>query len=176
MFKKLNLFSKTEMKVLVFISAKDGELYERQIADGAGVSIGSANSILKAFSKIGLVNKSKKGKMSFYRRNDDNPLLRQFKIFITVNNLIPLLEKLIPISIKVILFGSCATGRNDETSDIDLFVLTRENDEVVKILGEFPHVQSLIFNNIEYATLEKKDRPLYDRIIAGIELYGGEHG
>ncbi|MEK6843089.1 MAG: hypothetical protein AABY04_01245, partial [Candidatus Micrarchaeota archaeon] len=85
MFKKLNLFSKTEMKVLEFISKKDGELYERQIAGGAKISTGSANAILKSFFQAGLIRQIRKGRMLFYSGNDDNPLLRQFKVFLTMN-------------------------------------------------------------------------------------------
>ena len=66
MFKKLNSFSKTEMKLLEFISTKDGELYERQIAKGAGVSAASANGILSSFARLGLLERQKKGRMVFY--------------------------------------------------------------------------------------------------------------
>lgn len=175
MFKKLNLFSKTEMKVLVFISSKDGQLYERQIAEGAGISVGSANSILKSFSKIGLVNKMKKGRMSFYEPNDENPLLRQFKVFVTVNNLMPALSKIIPYSRRIILYGSCSLGKNTEESDIDLFILSNEKEKIRRILDNFKAVQAIILNSNEYLQLQKRDKPLYDRINLGIELFGGHY-
>ena len=174
MFKKLNLFSKTEMKVLIFISAKDGELFERQIAKESGVSVGSANTILKVFAKIGFLKQTKKGKMLFYRRNDDNPLLRQFKVFTTINNLMPIVEKIAPFSVRIILFGSCAEGRNGENSDIDLFVLTREQERVRTIVSNKSHIHTILLDSAEYVHLEKNDKPLYDRINSGIELYAGE--
>lgn len=174
MFKKLNLFSKTEMKVLSFICEKDGELFERQIAKEAKVSTGSANSILKAFAKNGLLKQAKKGKMLFYRRNDDNPLLRQFKVFTTVNKLAPTIDKLAPISSRIVLFGSCAEGRNGEKSDVDLLVLTREKDDARATVSEDRRIKAIFLDAGEYARLEKNDKPLYDRINAGIELYGGE--
>ncbi|MDO8339570.1 MAG: nucleotidyltransferase domain-containing protein [Candidatus Burarchaeum sp.] len=172
MFKKLNLFSKTEMKLLSFISSKDGELYERQIADGAGISAASANGILKAFAKIGLLKQAKKGKMLFYRRNDDNPLLRQFKVFMTVNNLMPVMEKIAPLCSRIILFGSCATGRNGAQSDIDLFVLSGAKEKVRRALDGKEQIKAIILSGQEYAQLEKNDKPLYTRINSGIELYG----
>ena len=82
------------MKLLVFISTKDSELYERQIAKEAKVSVGAVNKIMKEFAKLGLVKKIRKGRMLFYSRNDESPLLRQFKVFITVNNLMPVIEKI----------------------------------------------------------------------------------
>lgn len=172
MFKKLNLFSKTEMKVLAFISTRDGELFERQIARGAGISAGSANTMLKEFAKAGMLRQTKKGKMFFYRRNDDNPTLRQFKVFVTVNNLMPVLDRIVDYSARIVLFGSCATGRNGEESDIDLFVLSGVKANVRQALKEEDRIKAIVMNGPEYAELQKKDKPLYNRINAGIELFG----
>ena len=172
MFKKLNLFSKTEMRVLAFISTRDGELFERQIARGAGISAGSANTMLKEFAKNGLLKQAKKGKMLFYRRNDDNPALRQFKVFITVNNLMPVLDRIAGYSARIVLFGSCATGRNGEESDIDLFILSGVKPSVKQELEGEERIKAIVMNGPEYAELQKKDKPLYDRINAGIELFG----
>jgi len=171
MFKKLNLFSKTEMKVLSFISGKDGELYERQIADGAKVSVGSANAILREFAAIGLISLQRKGKMLFYQRNDSNPLLRQFKVFSTVNGLMPFIGSVAPLCSRIVLFGSCAEGRNGEKSDVDLFILTREKEKVRRAADKSPRIQAILLDSAEYSQLERKDKPLYSRINAGIGIY-----
>jgi predicted nucleotidyltransferase len=176
MFKKLNLFSRTEMKVLSFISKKDGELYERQIADGAKVSAGSANSILREFSEIGLILQERKGKMLFYQRNDANPLLRQFKVFSTVNELMPFAGSVAPLCSRIVLFGSCAEGRNGEGSDIDLLIITSEKEKVRRLSAENPRIQAILLDPAEYSQLEKKDKPLFSRIRSGIEIHGGDDG
>ena len=176
MFKKLNLFSRTEMKVLAFMSKKDGELYERQIADGAGVSTGSANTMLKEFARIGLLKQSKKGKMLFYGRNDNSPLLRQFKVFSTVNGLMPVVERIAGFCSRIVLFGSCAEGRNGEKSDIDLLVISNEKERVRRALDDYDSIQAIILSPMEYAGLGKKDKPLYERMNAGIGIYGDENG
>lgn len=176
MFKKLNLFSKTEMKALEFISSKDGEMYEKQIASGAHVSTGSANRILKEFARMNIIKLLKKGNMSFYQRNDGNTLLRQFKVFMTMNNLMPIIEKIRTYSARIILFGSCATGRNGENSDIDIFILAKDKQAVRKIIAEYEKVQAIILDAPEYVQLQAKDTALYSRINSGIELYGGEDG
>lgn len=176
MFKKLNLFSKTEWKLLSFISEKDGELYERQIAEESGISTGSANSILKGFEKAGIVKKSRAGRMLFYQRNDENPMVRQLKVVMTLNGIMPAIDKLSPLARRIILFGSCAQGTNTESSDIDLFILSSEKPQLRRILDAFPKIQAIILSPQEYAELERKDRPLYERINRGIELYGGQNG
>ncbi len=175
MFKKLNLFSKTDMKLLIFISVKDGEFYERQIANEAKISVGAVNSILKRFDKMSLVRKTKKGRMLFYGRNDSSPLLRQFKVFITINNLIPIIDNIGNLARRIVLFGSCSEGRNGEQSDIDLFILSREKETIKRRLDRYPRIQAIILDTVEYATLEQKDRPLYERIERGIDV-GWEDG
>lgn len=172
MFKKLNLLSKTEMKVLLFVSARDGEFYERQAAKSAKVSVGSANAILKAFESLGIVKREKKGRMLFYARNDSNPLLRQFKVFNTINGLMPVLEGIFKFSSRVVLFGSCVEGLNNEKSDIDLFVLSVQKEAVKHVLDKFTKIQAVILNPAEFAELQKKDKPLFGRINQGIELHG----
>jgi predicted nucleotidyltransferase len=176
MFKKLNLFSKTEWKLLSFISERDGELYERQIAEESGISTGSANSILKGFEKAGIVKKSRAGRMLFYQRNDENPMVRQLKVVMTLNSIMPAMDKLSPLARRIILFGSCSQGTNTESSDIDLFILSNEKSQMRRILDAYPKIQAIILSPQEYAELEKNDRPLYERINRGIELYGGQNG
>ena len=72
------------------------------------------------------------------------------------------------------LFGSCATGRNGEKSDIDLYFLSSEKNALRRLLESDPKIQAIILDSVEYSALSKKDKPLYGRINAGIELYGGE--
>ena len=164
------------MKLLSFISRKDGELYERQIADGARVSVGSANSILRKFAKVGLILQQRKGKMLFYQRNDGNPLLRQFKILSAVNELMPFADSIVPHCTKIVLFGSCSEGRDGEGSDIDLLILTGEKEKVRRLAEKNPRIQAILLDNAEYSQLERKDKPLFSRIRAGVEIYGGDNG
>jgi predicted nucleotidyltransferase len=165
------MFSKTEMILLVFISKTDEQMYERQIALGAKVSVGSTNSILNRFAKLGLVSKTVKGKMSFYSANFSNPLLRQFKIFCTINSLMPLLSKVSNLSQRIILFGSCANGTDNSNSDVDLFIHSSNIESIKRILDSYPKVQALILNSNEWINLSKKDEPLYNRINAGLVLW-----
>ena len=170
------MFSKTEFKVLVFISCKSRELYEREIAKGAKVSPASANLILNRFSKSGLVKKTRRGRMSFYAPDAANPVLRQFKVFATIRALEPVIKQINRLSQRIVLFGSCASGTNTDKSDVDLYVLSREKNEVKTILRSYPNIQAIVLDSVEYVALREKDKPFFDRINAGIELYGGANG
>ncbi|MEW6328879.1 MAG: nucleotidyltransferase domain-containing protein [Candidatus Micrarchaeota archaeon] len=162
------------MRILVYLAGKDGKMYEREIARNARVSPAAAHYMLAKFHKMGLVSREKKGRMVFYERNDESPRMRQLKVFITISDLEPLVEKMKPLSKRVVLFGSCADGTNTEESDIDLFLLSNEKDKTMEILRTNEKIKAIVLNTIEFSELGRKDRPLYERINSGIELWGGE--
>jgi len=176
MFKKLDLFSKTEMKLLTTISTKDEEAYERELAKASDVSVGSVNNIMKKFVKMKLVTRTKKGRMLFYKRNDNNPFLRQYKILMSIARVMPAIQVVAPLSRKIILFGSCAEGLNGEKSDIDLFIISNEKEKIRRKLDKYSYLvlETVILNSSEYVNLKKKDKPLYERIVRGIELHAKE--
>ena len=92
------------------------------------------------------------------------------------SSLAPVVEKLAPLCRRIILFGSCAEGRNSERSDRDLFILTKDKEKVRRIMDGYPDIQAIVLNSIEYVQLQENDKPLYDRVNKGLELYGGEYG
>ncbi|MEK6981363.1 MAG: nucleotidyltransferase domain-containing protein [Candidatus Micrarchaeota archaeon] len=176
MFKKLNLLSKTEVKILNFILEQDEEMYERKIAKKAKVSVGSANSVLKKFTKENLVEKRKLGRMTLYKRNDKSARVRQLKISMVVEFLEKeIVEKIKLFSRQVILFGSCAEGTNTSDSDIDLFILSSEKSKVFEAIQKFSKVSPLILNSLEYSNLMEKDKPLYQRINKGIFIWDDQN-
>ena len=174
MFDKSNSFSRTEGKVLDFISKSESELYEREIAKKTGVSTSTANLVLNSFAKRGLVIKTKKGKMSFYRAPLNNPALRQFKVYNNISSLMPIVRKLSPMARRIVLFGSCASGTNTDNSDIDIFLISAEKERLRRILDDYPKIQAIIKSGVEWAELSKKDKPFYDRVSRGIVLWETE--
>ncbi len=171
MFKKINLFSKTEDKIFKYLLAHDQEKYEREIARETKTSPASVNNILRKFEKLELVKRVVKGRMKFYRKNEENPKIRQYKIILTMEVLEPILEKLKEISSLVILFGSCSEGTDSEESDIDLFVISDKREAVKEILRANKKINAIILTAEEYAELRERDKPLYERIEKGKELW-----
>ncbi|MBU4311214.1 MAG: nucleotidyltransferase domain-containing protein, partial [Candidatus Omnitrophica bacterium] len=149
-------------------------LYESEIAKSIQISVGSANQSLKELSKKEMVSLEKRGNMNFYSLNLDNPLVRQFKITQTISELNGLINKLKSLSKRVILFGSCAEGIDTENSDIDIAIVSQEEQEVRKLIKQQKttrEIQSLIFNSKDFLALPDKDKPLYERIQKGIILW-----
>lgn len=167
--------TRSEQIILKFFATHSGAtLYESEIAKSIQISVGSANQSLKELSKKEMVSLEKRGNMNFYSLNLDNPLVRQFKITQTISEINGLINKLKPISKRVILFGSCAEGLDTENSDIDMAIVSQEEQEVRKLIKQQKttrEIQSLVFNSKDFLVLPDKDRPLYERIQKGIILW-----
>lgn len=167
--------TKSEQSILRCLATHSGEaLYESQITKNSKVSAGSANQSLKNLLKINMVLLEKKGNMNFYSLNLDNPIVRQFKISQTIGSIVGFVNKLRSIAKIIILFGSCAEGTDTQDSDIDIVVVSQDEQEVRKIIKKEKikrEVQALIFTASDFIRLAENDKPLYERIQKGIVLW-----
>lgn len=177
MFEKMNLFSKTSTKILMFLSRHPyAEFYEREISRKAGVSAGAANQTLRLFWRSGIVQREKRGRMYFCKLNIESPLVRQFKVLFNIIELSGLIDEIRGLSKKVVLFGSAAEGRDTAESDIDLLILTDEKERVRKKLTKIEKtldrkISSIIANYNELLKLKKENKALTKNIDKGIILW-----
>jgi predicted nucleotidyltransferase len=151
------------------------ELYQREIARLASVSIGATCQKLKKLSDNEMVSSRKAGKMIFYRYNLTNPVAKQFKLLLNLTAVFELTLKLRDHARQVILFGSYADGTNVTASAIDIFVLTGEGKKVREMARDYgdnqgKKVSLVIVDPGELQVLKSKYRPLYKRILRGITL------
>ncbi|MCK5031711.1 MAG: nucleotidyltransferase domain-containing protein, partial [Thermoplasmatales archaeon] len=117
---------------------------------------------------------NKSGKNLYYQINQMNPSIKNFKIFMTINELTSLVNKLKETAEKIILFGSCATGKDTSESDIDLLVLTNEKEKVNKyvIQKRFERkIQAVVVNTTDLLKIKEKDKAFYQEIKKGITLW-----
>ncbi len=167
--------TKSEQLILKYLASHSGiTLYESEIAKNIHISAGSTNQSLKELLKKEMVALEKKGNMNFYSLNLDNPLVRQFKITKTIAELNGLIGKLKPLVKRIVLFGSCAEGIDTQNSDIDIAIISQEEEEVRKIIKKEKisrEIQVLIFKSNDFLVLAEKDKPLYERIQRGIILW-----
>jgi predicted nucleotidyltransferase len=177
MLKKLDFITPTLMKVLyLFHEDPMQELHEREVMRRAGISEGSANKILRQLSEIKVLERSKRGRMVFYRLNMRNPVTRQFKVLFNVYSMNDLAEEIREDCKKIILFGSCSEGTDVKGSDIDLFILTNEKDRAKLRISDYQkkvqkRIAPVVVNSNEFIKLKKEDTPLYERILKGITLW-----
>jgi predicted nucleotidyltransferase len=168
--------TRSEQAILKYLATNSGtSLYESQIAKYAKTSTGSTNQSLKKLFKRGMVSLEKKGNMNFYSANIENPLVKQFKISQTIAGINSLLNKLKPATKRIVLFGSCAEGIDTIDSDIDLAVISQDEQAARKIIKKEKklsrEIQALLFTTNDFMALAKADKPLYERIQKGIILW-----
>jgi predicted nucleotidyltransferase len=171
---KLDIISAKLLSVLA--DDPQRELYQREVAKLALVSMGATSQKMKRLSQDELVNSRKTGKMIFYRFNLKNPVAKQFKILLNLGAVFELTRRLRGHAERVILFGSYAEGTNIPASAIDIFVLTGEGKKVREIARDYgdnqgKKVSLVIVNSGELLLLKAKYRPLYRRINNGITLW-----
>ncbi len=173
----MNIFSKPSLKILCFLGRRYREEYHtREIVRKVDISLGSASRSLNLLENEELVNKEEKGKLSRYKANMENPILRELKILFTLMEIEELITDMRLMSNQIILYGSCATGEDTQDSDIDLFIKSNNSKKVNKSINNHQKhinrtVSVVVFNDMELRTLKEKDMPFYSRIKKGRLLY-----
>ncbi|MFH1452646.1 MAG: nucleotidyltransferase domain-containing protein [Armatimonadota bacterium] len=112
--------------------------------------------------------------MSFYKAPTDSIIIKHLKILQTATFLQPLIDKLKEISIKIILYGSCATGKNHSQSDIDIFIITQYPDKAEKIIFKDSlreKIQYVIKTPNELIKTKKNNPVFYEELERGILLW-----
>ena len=168
-------FNTNKQKVLKTLAQNPFQhLMASEIIQSAKMSKAGAHIALRELFQAGLVERSIKGKTHLYQVDSHNPLVKQFKVTATITELYPLIKSLQDLSQQIILFGSTSRGENLEDSDIDLFILTRAQEEVRKLIKKFSchtKIKPILKNSSSYAKLEKGDPTFYQEIQRGIILF-----
>ena len=174
MFEKVNI-TPLGLQILTFLARNpDKQFYIREIAKNMNKSLGGTHKTLKSLNEMDFIKENKSGKNIYYQINQMNSSIKNFKIFITINELTPLVNKLKDISEKIILFGSCSTGEDTSESDIDLLVLTNEkgkaNNYIINKLFD-RKIQAVVVNTGDLMKIKEKDKGFYQEINRGITLW-----
>ena len=174
--KTIDIFGATNsLKVLSYLSENPGrEFLCSEIQKATSVSRAGVYIALGELSRQNLISKAKKGKLLFYAIIYDDSAIKQFKVLKNVLALRPLVSKLKPLSKKIILYGSTSRGENDPASDIDLFILSQEPEEVKKIIASIKtrqKIQSVIKTPSELADFKGKEKTYYAEVNRGITLW-----
>lgn len=172
------LFSTNHQKIISLLAENsDKSFTEKEIVKDTGVSKTGVNAVLKELEGSGLVLREKRGRMSFWSVDDSIPLIQELKKTQNLSTLFPLVQKLKPVAKRIILYGSTATGTDTSESDIDLFVLTENKNEVFKEIRAFKthrEIKPVVQTTLEYATSRKKDKVFYEQVAKGIILFEKE--
>lgn len=178
MFKILNILASPAFETLIFLGRHPRDsYYVRELAGIRSISTGSASGQLRSLQETGLVTSEKKGRTLLFRANMFHPVVREAKILATLLELSSIIAAGKEPILRLILFGSCATGEDTEQSDIDLFIETTDRPGVNGILSKagaiiLRKISPVIVSPEESVRLRTRDRPLFERIQAGKILAG----
>lgn len=169
------IFATSQGQVLRFLARHSGRsFFEQEIVENTGVSRSAVNLAARSLWQAGLLHRQRRGRMNFYSADDHHPFVRQFKVLDTLARLEPLLQELRPLARRIVLFGSCAAGTNTAESDIDLFILSRDREQVMRVvrrhLSDLP-IQAIVLNHQEMAEASERDRAFLDQIERGLVLW-----
>lgn len=171
----MSIFAKnSEQKALRFLAFNPRSSYfAEKISRMTGISTGSANTVLKILHKKGYLKRQKKGRMYFYQIDSSNPIVKQYKVLLNLEKIYTWVKQISNFAEKIILFGSTSRGEDDAESDIDLFVLSHEVEEINKIVrsSKFRNIQLVAKSPVEYDELKKRDLDFYREIEQGIVLF-----
>jgi predicted nucleotidyltransferase len=150
------------------------DLLAAEIQNETKVSKAGTYRALDALIKQRLVKKLKRGRFAFYRINEDDCFVRQFKVLKMISMLKPLIVKLQALSRKVVLFGSVSKGEDYIESDIDLLIIAKEPRYVKDVVSKFRSkrkLQCVIKTMSEMLDVEKIDPVFLSEVNSGIVLW-----
>lgn len=172
--------SSGEQRVLEYLCFTDGWRTVQEIKKASKLSKAAVHLILDRLFKLNLLERDQKGKTYLYRISSNQSalcILSQFKVLNNLINLFPLLKKLIPVSEKIILFGSASRGEDLKSSDIDLFVVAHNTKEVNKLIKEYSadrKIQAIVRRPIDYIKLAQTDSSFCNELNSGIIIWEKE--
>ncbi|MGB7295890.1 MAG: nucleotidyltransferase domain-containing protein [Candidatus Aminicenantales bacterium] len=163
------------LKVLTFLAKNPGqEFLSSEIQKAVGISRAGAYLALQELLKEQLVIRAEKGRFHLYSVNYGNPIVRQFKILINVMLLESLIFKIQPYATRIILFGSGSRGEDAASSDIDLFILSKDPENIRELLASFKtdrKMQPIILAPTEWPDFKEREKVFFEEIEKGIVLW-----
>ena len=174
--KTIDTFGATNsLKVLSYLAQHPGkeflnsEVQKATLASRAGVYF-----TLKELVRQGLVSQERRGKVIFYRIVYDDVAIKQFKILKNVLALRTTVSKLKSSSRKIILYGSYSRGENDSSSDIDLFILSKDQQatkDAVSSIKTKQKLQAVVKTASELDSFKESEKVFMQEVERGVMLW-----
>ena len=169
------LFSTPVLRVLAFLLEHiDEELIDTEIANRIeGVQKSAVNVALRRLAKIGVVERTPRGRMVF-NRPVVSPMVVHLAVARNLAAIDAIVREIAPLCLRIVLFGSRAEGPGTSESDYDLFVVTAEEGKVRRFVRRNRLAESiqLVVKSPEDMLTFEKDEPVFaEEIKKGIILW-----
>ncbi len=188
----LNLLnSKTKVKIIRFLLTYEASMSEREIASILKVSHMSVNRTMRELADMNFVNFVTVGKAHLWRVNRKSyafkVLYRLIKEFLetkeSLEDLKETLLKNLPKALikRVVLFGSLTKGSERPDSDIDIFIVVKNNQDKQKLEISLEKLSSIclkVYGNrlapyvlTEKEVSQKKRLKIISEVNKGVQIF-----
>ncbi|MDI6765246.1 MAG: nucleotidyltransferase domain-containing protein [Bacteroidota bacterium] len=147
------------------------EFLEKEIQRKLRISKSGTNYALKELVGAGLLIKNNRGKQNHWSLNFHNPIVKQMKVILLLN---ALFDKLKKVSKSIILFGSSSHGGDVNDSDIDLFIISHNREEIERLVKNHKSerkIQAIIRTDLQFIEMKHTDPVFYDQVEHGIVIW-----
>jgi predicted nucleotidyltransferase len=181
--------SKARVRLLnTFFLHPEGSFYLRELERMTGEDYKSISNELRNLETIGLLHSNKSGNMKYFRLNQDFLFFNELKsIFFKTMGAAALLKQVlndIEVIESAFIYGSYASGTENDKSDIDLMVIGKCKMENILKLLRVPEktlgreINVSLYESSEIRKRIKKHDPFITKVIAEqkIMLKGDEDG
>lgn len=177
--------SKSRVKILhLLFFDPHNEFHLREISRRTGVSAPHIKKELENLKEINLVTERREGNLKLFKINKSSPIFDELKrIFIKTESVGNLLRKKFEeLKVKYsLIYGSFASGKESELSDIDLLIIGNIKEKEVleiirkseKIIGR--EINYILWNENEFEKrAREKHHLLFDIIKKPIIMLAGD--
>lgn len=149
----------------------------------SGVSVFAAKQALDYMYEKDMVYLDKIGNTFQYQTNKENALTRQWKVLFSLEELYKarIIKNILDTKksiLSILLYGSCAIGKNDQNSDIDLIVIgdldPKGKREIAALAhGTIRELNISVYSILEWKKKKEADKIFYEHVIVdSVALYG----
>lgn len=179
MFEKFAL-----LKLMREILQNSNSVYSvHEAAKKSHVSVFAAKHGLDYLYEKKMITLHKVGRTYQYKANLDNFLTRQWKVAFNAEDIskAKIIENILETKksiLSIVLYGSCAVGRDDENSDIDILVIADTDNTGKKLIaskaiGTKREANISVYTPSEWKRKAQADKIFYEKVIIdSITLFG----
>ncbi len=164
------IFSKSGIHLLkIFLFKPNVEMHQAEVIEKSKLSRMTVKRLISVYYKNHILNISKKGDLILYSIAENNPIVKQLKIFINISNIYESIKVLADKNIEVFLFGSAARGEDTEKSDIDILVISDLDKKIIlNTIGAASYnlkreINPIIYTSIDFSKLPNTDKSFYEK-------------
>lgn len=177
----INLANKKIQKILTFFFLNPKKsLYLKQLSDQLDLDNGNLSRYLNSLVINGILNAKEEGRQKYFSLNHSYPILAELEKMITISvGPETLLKELFLKNNslkKAYIFGSYASGKFNDKSDIDLMLIGDHNSidirrEIIKLQKQFGReINTIDYTEAEYNKKIKEKDGFLEKVLTGPKI------